>query len=95
MIFDEPTSSLSRYDVQRLFAILARLKEQGLAIIYISHFLEEVRQVADSYVVLRDGQTAGQGKLVGQTDQQLVSLMVGRSVDNLFPACLTNLARRY
>jgi ribose transport system ATP-binding protein len=85
MIFDEPTSSLSRHDVQRLFAILARLKQQGIAIVYISHFLEEVRQVADSYAVLRDGETAGHGRLNQQSDSELVSLMIGRSVDNLFP----------
>ncbi len=85
MIFDEPTSSLSRHDVQHLFAIIKRLHEQGLAIIYISHFLEEIRAIAMRYVVLRDGQTAGTGSLEGTTDKQIVSLMIGRSVANLFP----------
>ncbi len=85
MIFDEPTSSLSRHDVQHLFAIIKRLHEQGLAIIYISHFLEEIRAIATRYVVLRDGQTAGTGSLEGTTDKQIVSLMIGRSVANLFP----------
>lgn len=85
MIFDEPTSSLSQHDVQRLFAIIARLQEQGLAIIYISHFLEEIREIATRYVVLRDGQTAGSGCLASTSDKQIVSLMIGRSVGNLFP----------
>ena len=85
MIFDEPTSSLSKQDVQHLFAIIRRLQVQGLAIIYISHFLEEIRDIASRYVVLRDGQTAGSGALTGTSDEQIVSLMVGRSVDNLFP----------
>ncbi len=85
MIFDEPTSSLARNDVQHLFTIIKRLQTQGMAIIYISHFLEEIREVASRYVVLRDGQTAGTGALAGATDEQVVSLMVGRSVDNLFP----------
>ena len=85
MIFDEPTSSLSRHDVQHLFSIIKRLQEQGLAIIYISHFLEEIREIASRYVVLRDGQTAGTGSLVSASDEQIVSLMVGRSVGNLFP----------
>lgn len=85
MIFDEPTSSLSRHDVQRLFDILQRLKQQGLAVIYISHFLEEVRRVADRYVVLRDGKSVASGPLSDPTDQQLVELMIGRSVKNLFP----------
>jgi len=85
MIFDEPTSSLSRHDVQHLFMIIKRLQEQGLAIIYISHFLEEIREIATRYVVLRDGQSAGTGTLFGTSDEQIVSLMVGRSVANLFP----------
>lgn len=85
MIFDEPTSSLSKQDVQHLFAIIRRLQEQGLAIIYISHFLEEIREIASRYVVLRDGQTAGSGTLAETSDEQIVSLMVGRSVANLFP----------
>ncbi len=85
MIFDEPTSSLSRHDVERLFEILQRLKQQGLAVIYISHFLEEVRRVADRYVVMRDGKSVANGPLSQPTDQQLVELMIGRSVENLFP----------
>lgn len=85
MIFDEPTSSLSRHDVEHLFEIIERLKKQGLAIIYISHFLEEVRRVADQYVVLRDGKSVAHGLLSSPTDQQLVELMIGRSVENLFP----------
>ena len=85
MIFDEPTSSLSRHDVQHLFTIIKRLQTQGLAIIYISHFLEEIRAIASRFVVLRDGQSAGTGALTGTSDEQIVSLMVGRSVANLFP----------
>ena len=85
MIFDEPTSSLTRHDVQHLFSIIKRLQEQGLAIIYISHFLEEIREIASRYVVLRDGETAGTGLLTDTNDEQIVSLMVGRSVGNLFP----------
>ncbi len=85
MIFDEPTSSLSRHDAQHLFSIIKRLQAQGMAIIYISHFLEEIREIATRYVVLRDGETAGTGSLAGATDEQIVSLMIGRSVENLFP----------
>ena len=85
MIFDEPTSSLSRHDVERLFDILFRLKQKGLAVIYISHFLEEVRRVAERYVVLRDGKSVASGPLADPTDKQLVELMIGRSVENLFP----------
>ncbi len=85
VVFDEPTSSLPRHDVERLFEVIRRLQSQGIAIIYISHFLEEIREVADRYVVLRDGRPAGSGLLTDTSDDAIVSLMVGRSVDTLFP----------
>lgn len=86
ILFDEPTSSLPHADVERLFQIIRRLKNQGLAIIYISHFLEEVREIADDYAVLRDGESVGSGKLNEINDAQIVSLMVGRDVNDLFPS---------
>ena len=85
ILFDEPTSSLPQKDVKRLFEIVKRLKDRGLGIIYISHFLEEVREVADSYAVLRDGRNVGEGQIADVSDDQIVSLMVGRDVDDLFP----------
>jgi ribose transport system ATP-binding protein len=85
IVFDEPTSSLAKHDVSRLFKVIAKLREEGLAIIYISHFLEEIRQICDRYWVLRDGETVGSGELQMTTDTQIVSLMVGRSVSELFP----------
>lgn len=85
MVLDEPTSSLAREDVRLLFQVTRRLADSGLSIIYISHFLEEVRELCDSYLVLRDGQVAGQGALDGTSESQIVELMVGRSVDELFP----------
>ncbi|MGB1817922.1 MAG: ATP-binding cassette domain-containing protein, partial [Rubripirellula sp.] len=63
ILFDEPTSSLPQKDVQRLFEIIDRLKRQGMGLVYISHFLEEVRAVADSYNVLRDGENVGEGRI--------------------------------
>ena len=62
LVLDEPTSSLTQHDVQRLFELIARLKQQGLAIVYISHFIEEVMRVSDRFVVLRDGRNAGGGR---------------------------------
>ena len=61
LIFDEPTSSLARHDVDRLFEVIRSSRDDGLAIIYISHFLEEIRRVCDRYTVLRDGRTVGHG----------------------------------
>jgi ribose transport system ATP-binding protein len=86
ILFDEPTSSLPRKEVARLFEIIARLRQQGIGIVYISHFLEEVREVADRYSVLRDGRNVGNGRIDEISDQQIVSLMVGRDVDDLYPS---------
>lgn len=85
IVFDEPTSSLTRQDVEHLFAVIRRLRASGLGIVYISHFLEEIRQVCDCYAVLRDGQAVGTGELTETSDTQIVSLMVGRGVAELFP----------
>ncbi len=85
LIFDEPTSSLARHDAERLFAVIRKLKAAGLAIVYISHFLEEVRGVCDGYTVLRDGAAVGSGRIAETTDAEIVALMVGRSVAELFP----------
>ncbi|HEY2882174.1 MAG TPA: sugar ABC transporter ATP-binding protein, partial [Pirellulales bacterium] len=85
LIFDEPTSSLAHHDVDRLFTAIRKLRDDGLAIIYISHFLEEIRKICDRFAVLRDGQTVGAGRVADTTDAQVVALMVGRSVAELFP----------
>ena len=85
IVFDEPTSSLTRQDVDHLFAVIRKLRDAGLGVVYISHFLEEIRQVCDCYSVLRDGCSVGSGELTGTTDTQIVSLMVGRGVADLFP----------
>ena len=85
ILFDEPTSSLPQKDVARLFSIINELKERGIGMVYISHFLEEVREVADRYTVLRDGENVGEGIMEDVDDDTIVSLMVGRDVRNLFP----------
>ncbi len=85
ILFDEPTSSLPQKDVARLFSIINDLKKRQIGMVYISHFLEEVREVADRYAVLRDGENVGEGKLEDVEDDTIVSMMVGRDVENLFP----------
>jgi ribose transport system ATP-binding protein len=84
-IFDEPTSSLSRADADKLFALIRSLRERGHAILYVSHFLEEVLELADRYVVLRDGRAVASGAVAGATIPGLISLMVGRELTELFP----------
>ena len=85
LVLDEPTSSLGPNDVDRLFAVLQRLKSQGHAIVYISHFIEEVLRITDRFVVLRDGKNVGGGATGEATHDQIVSLMVGAAADNVFP----------
>ncbi|MGE0605595.1 MAG: sugar ABC transporter ATP-binding protein [Pirellulales bacterium] len=85
LVFDEPTSSLAGRDVEHLFEVIRRLRDSGRGIVYISHYLEEVRRICDSYSVLRDGETAGSGRVADVTDKQIVALMVGRNVADLFP----------
>lgn len=85
LVFDEPTSSLARADAERLFELVKQLRAKGHAIVYISHFLEEVRELSDRYVVIRDGKTVGGGKTAGTGESEIVSLMVGRDVSDLYP----------
>lgn len=85
IVFDEPTSSLTRQDVEHLFSVIRRLKDEGIGVVYISHFLEEVREICDHYTVLRDGCSVGSGELLGVSEAEIVALMVGRNVDELFP----------
>jgi len=84
-VLDEPTSSLTQADTHRLFALIAELKRTDHAIVYISHFIEEVKEVADRIVVLRDGQVAGGGQTADLSAADIVRLMVGRPVEALYP----------
>lgn len=85
LILDEPTSALTGADTERLFQIVRRLAEGGVTVLYISHFLEEVERIAEEYTVLRDGRSVAAGRVAGTTREQLVSLMAGRAVTELFP----------
>jgi ribose transport system ATP-binding protein len=73
-------------DVERLFQTIALLRQQGLGVIYISHFLKEIRQVCDCYTVLRDGQTVESGVLAETTEAHIISKMVGRGIEELYPS---------
>jgi ribose transport system ATP-binding protein len=85
LIMDEPTSSLTQADTEKLFATITRLRARGVSIIYISHFLEECRLIADRYTVLKDGETVGSGEMSGASLDHIVTLMTGREVKELYP----------
>ena len=85
LVLDEPTSGLSASDTDRLFSLVDRLRHQGHAIVYISHFLEEVKEISGRYIVLRDGKTAGVGATKNASTRKIVSLMVGRDFSDMYP----------
>jgi rhamnose transport system ATP-binding protein len=85
VIMDEPTASLSEREVTRLFAVIARLRAEGVGIIYISHRLEEIGAIADRITVLRDGHTIATRDRGGVSRADLIRMMVGRELDAVFP----------
>ena len=85
IIMDEPTSALTERETEALFGIIARLKDQGVAVVYISHRLDEIFRVADRVTVLRDGRLVGTVPIAQATQPQLIAMMVGRELTTLFP----------
>ncbi len=85
IIMDEPTSSLDSHETDRLFEVIRELKEKGVAIIYISHRMEEIFQICDTVSVFRDGTFIDSMPLQNVSRDELISLMVGRKVTNIFP----------
>jgi rhamnose transport system ATP-binding protein len=81
LILDEPTSALSSHEIQRLFTVLRGLKAQGLAMVYISHKLAEIRELCDRVVCLKDGENSGQADPKTSTEADLVAMLVGRDLE--------------
>ncbi|OBW97838.1 sugar ABC transporter ATP-binding protein [Gallibacterium genomosp. 1] len=81
IIFDEPTASISRKNTETLFRIIHQLKEKNVAMIYISHRLEEFKHIADKITVLRDGEITGTLNYKDTSSKEIVKLMVGRNID--------------
>lgn len=80
LILDEPTTSLTLPERRKLFDIMRKLKQQGLSIIFITHFMDEIFEVSDDYLTLRDGRLVGQGALKDVTRRELEEMMVGRAI---------------
>ena len=85
IVLDEPTSSLSEHEAEALFAVLHKMKNRGIAVVYISHRLNEVLSISDHVTVLRDGTLAGSEPAGGMTTERMIQLMVGRDVGDIFP----------
>lgn len=85
IIFDEPTTSLTARETERLFSLIARLHAAGKTIIYISHILRDVLQLSDAIAVLRDGELVSYGPKSEFTINRMISAMVGRDIEHLYP----------
>ncbi len=91
IIMDEPTSALTNKEIDQLFSIMRRLKESGKSIIYISHKLDEIFEISDKVTVYRDGQYIGTKETGNITTQELIKMMVGRDVDEMFPKVICDI----
>ncbi|MBT2772406.1 sugar ABC transporter ATP-binding protein [Halomonas sp. ISL-60] len=85
LIMDEPTATLTENEVKVLFELIARLRQRGVAILYISHKLREIEQIADRVTVLRDGHLVDSGPMAGRSKEELARLMVGREIHEMYP----------
>jgi ABC-type sugar transport system ATPase subunit len=85
LIMDEPTASLSKNEIDRLFSLMRTLQARGIGIVYISHRFEELRQVGDRISVLRDGRSIGTIPSQGFREDEVIQMMVGRSIDDMYP----------
>ncbi len=85
IIMDEPTSAITEREVANLFRIIRRLREAGTTIIYISHKMDEILEITDEITVLRDGYLTGHDLSSNLTQDELIRMMVGRSLENMFP----------
>ncbi len=86
LILDEPTASLTERETQRLFGLIERLRRERVGIIYVSHRMREIKQLADRITVLRDGKLIGSRKVSDVSESELLEMMTGRKIEFLFPA---------
>ena len=85
IIMDEPTSSLTGHEVRQLFALIRRLRERGITILYVSHKIDEIFEICDTVTVLRDGRHIATVERSATTPDQVIGMMVGRSLNMMFP----------
>ena len=85
VILDEPTAALSQAEIRDFYGIVRTLRDQGVGVLFITHKFDEIFAVADRYLVLRDGAAVGSGAIADATEQELVRLMAGRAIDQIYP----------
>ncbi len=95
MVFDEPTSALTNTEVKELFRVIRELRASGVSIIYISHKMDEIKEIADEVTVLRDGASIGDVAAIADiTLDQIISRMVGRKLEDMFPDRIEEMSRK-
>ena len=85
VILDEPTAALSQHEIMEFYQIVERLKQEGKAILFISHKFDEIFELADHYTILRDGVYVGSGDISDITEERMVAMMVGRAITQTYP----------
>ena len=85
IILDEPTSSLTENEVSGLFKIIRELRQKGVSLIYISHKMAEIREIADDITIMRDGTYVGTWEVKNISDSEIIKQMVGRELSNIYP----------
>ena len=85
LILDEPTAALTDSEVQQLFAVIKRLSDRGVSILYVSHRLAEVFQIAETYTVLRNGHKVAEGLVSGTSITEIITSMSGKNIEQIFP----------
>ncbi|MGL5285855.1 MAG: ATP-binding cassette domain-containing protein, partial [Aeromonas sp.] len=85
VILDEPTAALSQHEILEFYQIVERLKQEGKAILFISHKFDEIFELADHYTILRDGAYIGSGAMSDITEEKMVAMMVGRAITQTYP----------
>lgn len=90
LILDEPTAALTDHEIADLFTVLRQLRQEGVAIIYVSHRLEEVFELCDRFTVMRNGRTVATRSTTESSVDEVISLMVGREVDEIYPSRSSN-----
>lgn len=86
LVMDEPTAALTPREVSLLFATIERLRSQGVGVIFISHRLDEVEEIAQRVTVLRDGRVAGEARMEAVSRADIVNMMIGRDIETIYPA---------
>lgn len=85
MILDEPTAPLDAHDSERLFAVVRRLKQQGIGVVFISHRIHELKAICDTLTVLRDGKLIETGPMVDLSGEAIVEKMLGHELSDIYP----------